>query len=69
MRGFLSCTISSSYVTGLGYYQRAIDVLLWGRNEWKDVPKHERGIIFEETFVVGIKRLLLSAALSVSLST
>jgi hypothetical protein len=37
------------------YYRRVLDLLEWGRTVWKDVPKSDRGVIFEDTFVTGVR--------------
>ncbi|EDR15294.1 uncharacterized protein LACBIDRAFT_291776 [Laccaria bicolor S238N-H82] len=49
------------HTAGVEFFSRAVDVLEWGRRVWKDVPKDDRGAIFEVTFVRGVKRLYLSA--------
>lgn len=49
------------HVAGVEFFTRAIDILEWGRRVWKDVPKDDRGAIFEVTFVRGVKRLYMSA--------
>lgn len=40
---------------------RALEVLRWGRKEWKDVSPVDRGVIFELTFVNGVRSLLVQA--------
>ncbi|RXW19116.1 hypothetical protein EST38_g6722 [Candolleomyces aberdarensis] len=39
----------------------ALDVLEWGRNQWPDVSKDDRGTIFEKNFIRGVKLMLLEA--------
>ncbi|EAU92339.1 hypothetical protein CC1G_00558 [Coprinopsis cinerea okayama7 len=38
-------------------YLNALNVLQWGREQWPDVPKNERGAVFERSFIRGVKRL------------
>ncbi|KAG5653892.1 hypothetical protein H0H81_009484 [Sphagnurus paluster] len=56
MRGFLQASLglpgsSSEFI------RHALDVLQWGSRLWKDVPREERGTIFDPTFIRGVKRL------------
>ncbi|KAJ2927285.1 hypothetical protein H1R20_g9809, partial [Candolleomyces eurysporus] len=39
----------------------ALDVLEWGRNQWPDVSKDDRGTIFEKSFIRAVKLMLLEA--------
>jgi hypothetical protein len=48
------------------FYRQAIEVLEWGARQWKDVPKDDRGAIFEPTFVRGIKKLYIKSLMRVS---
>ncbi|KAL1712720.1 hypothetical protein EV715DRAFT_259236 [Schizophyllum commune] len=40
---------------------RAVQLLAWGRETYKNVPKSERGAIFSDTFIIGVRRHLLEA--------
>ena len=53
-------------LVSLEYYGRVIDVLDWGRRVWHNVPKDDRGAIFQPTFLRGVKRMRLSALSEVS---
>lgn len=44
---------------GVEYYRRALDLVEWGRTVWKDVPKSSRGVIFEHSFLIGIRSLYI----------
>lgn len=48
---------------------RALEVLTWGRKEWKDVSPADRGVIFEITFVNGVRSLLVQAMQEVKSNT
>ncbi|KAF6754224.1 hypothetical protein DFP72DRAFT_899716 [Ephemerocybe angulata] len=41
------------------FYTNALDVLEWGRKTWPNAATHERGVIFEKTFIRGVKKLAL----------
>ncbi|KAF5344741.1 hypothetical protein D9758_015296 [Tetrapyrgos nigripes] len=71
MSGFLSTRIEPDFEVAIDHLQRALDVINWGREVWKDVPRKERGVIFTTTFKRGIWNMLLSATLQahVSIST
>ena len=45
---------------------RAVQLLAWGRETYKNVPKSERGAIFSDTFIIGVRRHLLEALIGVS---
>lgn len=47
-------------------YSRVVEVLDWGSRLWDDVPKEDRGAIFERTFIRGVKRLRIFAIQAVS---
>lgn len=66
MRAFLAGSGKRGlYDTALEFYRSAIEVLEWGRREWKNVSPDQRGVIFDETFVIGIKRLMLGTMMDV----
>jgi hypothetical protein len=66
MSGYLAGSGSRElYDAALEFYRSAIDVLEWGRREWKDVSPDQRGVIFDETFIIGIKRLMLHTMMEV----
>lgn len=50
---------------GVQYFIRALDLLEWGRNIWKNVPKSDRGAIFEDTFITGVRGLYLKMFMEV----
>lgn len=45
--------------------RKAITVLRWGASTWKDVPKEDRGSIFEPTFIFAARKLYLSSIIEV----
>ncbi|KAJ2917883.1 hypothetical protein MD484_g2579, partial [Candolleomyces efflorescens] len=42
-------------------FMNAVDVLEWGRNQWPDVSKDDRGAIFERGFIRSVKLMYLEA--------
>ncbi|KAF8332610.1 uncharacterized protein EI90DRAFT_3122362 [Cantharellus anzutake] len=47
----------AQYGQAVGLYKRALAVLDWGRKEWADANRKERGAIFDSTFVRGVRVL------------
>ncbi len=54
--------------SAVNWFTHAIDVIERGRTIWKDVPKDDRGAVFEATFLRGIKVLRLDSYLHVRLN-
>lgn len=46
-------------------YDKALAILKWGREQWKDVPKEDRGTVFEDSFVRGVRDMRLEAYMEV----
>ena len=53
------------HIAGVEFLRRALDVLEWGSREWKDVPYSDCGVIFELTFIRGVRRLYLDELMRV----
>ncbi|KAJ7109814.1 hypothetical protein C8R44DRAFT_263484 [Mycena epipterygia] len=66
MRGFVDSNIGVLNA-GLEFYQRILDVLEWGRRTWPNVSSQDRGVIFEDSFVRGIRRLYIPAVMGLYL--
>jgi hypothetical protein len=60
MRAFMEKS-AGNHIVGSDFYRHALDVLEWGRQTWPNVPKAERGVIFELSFVRTVKKLCLGA--------
>ncbi|KAG6874372.1 hypothetical protein C0995_015108 [Termitomyces sp. Mi166 len=56
MRGFLQAAFQTPGAT-TEFFSDALQVLEWGSRLWKNVPKSDRGAIFEPSFIRGVKRL------------
>jgi hypothetical protein len=65
MRGFIEGGMRGNHVVGEEFYRRTLDVIEWGRSVWKDVPRSDRGTIFDETFCRGVRAMHLEALMEV----
>src|SRR5438876_9868626 len=65
MRGFLEGGMRKNYVAREEFFRRAIDVIEWGRSAWKNVSRTERGAIFDETFLRGLRAMHMNALMEV----
>ncbi|RDB28672.1 Small glutamine-rich tetratricopeptide repeat-containing protein beta [Hypsizygus marmoreus] len=59
MRSFVQSAVTQ--VSTPEFYRHVLDVLDWGNRVWKDVPRDDRGTIFDLTFIRGVRRLYLNA--------
>ncbi|KAG1724346.1 hypothetical protein EDB19DRAFT_1858604 [Suillus lakei] len=58
MRGVLD-KLRGEPQAGIQFLKQAVDLLEWGRNIWKNVTNTDRGPIFEDTFVRGVRSMHL----------
>ncbi|KAJ3891677.1 hypothetical protein GG344DRAFT_46856 [Lentinula edodes] len=65
IQGFVQGGLYRNHIGHLEYMSRAIDIIKWGRELFKDVQKDVRGAIFEATFLRGLQTLHLAAFLEV----
>ncbi|KAK0469498.1 uncharacterized protein EV420DRAFT_1757239 [Desarmillaria tabescens] len=61
MRGSLGEKLKHDCAMKVEYLSRTLEILEWGRKTWSRVPKANRGAIFEETFIHGVRNMYLSA--------
>ncbi|KAJ7508705.1 hypothetical protein B0H11DRAFT_1966374 [Mycena galericulata] len=66
MRGFVDGNIGR-LTARVEFFKRILDVLDWGRRTFPNVSKEERGAIFEDSFIRGIRRLFIPAVLTLYL--
>ncbi|PSS37129.1 hypothetical protein PHLCEN_2v1002 [Hermanssonia centrifuga] len=64
MRGVFEC-LRDCPTAAVEFYSRSLEVLKWGQQAWRNVPKEKRGVIFEDTFIRGVRVLHLNAYLKV----
>ncbi|KAJ7116811.1 hypothetical protein C8R43DRAFT_902312, partial [Mycena crocata] len=62
MQGFLGGS-TGDQATAAEYFRRALDVIEWGRETWKDVPRADRGDIFDILFMRSVNRLFVAAVM------
>ena len=65
MRAFMSGGMSQDHDAAIQWYNNAIQVLERGQKLWHDVHSDDRGAIFKDTFVRGIRVLLLDEFMKV----
>ncbi|KAF9041911.1 hypothetical protein BDZ89DRAFT_1034726 [Hymenopellis radicata] len=61
MKGFVDGMVADQPAQKFEQFRNAITVLRWGAKIWKDIPREDRGAIFETTFINGVRRLYLDA--------
>jgi hypothetical protein len=59
--------LRGKYHVEVEFLSRALEVLEWGRTAWKKVPVKDRGVIFEDTFIQGLRAMHLNALREVRL--
>lgn len=69
MRGFMEEKFKNNIETALEFYTSALDVLQWGKELWKDVSFDDKGTVFRETFMRGVKCMRLDAFIAVQSSS
>jgi hypothetical protein len=66
MKASLKRALRQQPQVGVQYLRRALNLLEWGRTIWRDVPKDDRGAIFLDTFVTGLRGMYLRMFMEVS---
>ncbi|KII90584.1 hypothetical protein PLICRDRAFT_106955 [Plicaturopsis crispa FD-325 SS-3] len=61
LRGFLQGGLKQDHHIAVEFYDRAIEVLNWGRQVWRGVRAEDRGTVFEASFVRGVRHLRIEA--------
>ncbi|OAX35056.1 hypothetical protein K503DRAFT_851394 [Rhizopogon vinicolor AM-OR11-026] len=59
MKASLDGSVRQKPHSAVQHLKRALDLLEWGQTIWKDFPKSDRGTIFEDTFVAGVRAFYL----------
>ncbi|KAJ7193970.1 hypothetical protein GGX14DRAFT_477098 [Mycena pura] len=62
MQGFITGS-SGSHGVATENFRNALDVIVWGRETWKDVPRSLRGDVFDVIFMRQVKRLLVASVM------
>ena len=58
--------ITKKHSASLEFLGRALDMLRWGSETWKDAAQEDKGAIFVPTFIAGVHALYLEAYMDVS---
>ncbi|OBZ79655.1 Small glutamine-rich tetratricopeptide repeat-containing protein beta [Grifola frondosa] len=59
MRAFLESGLRSNHQLSSELYGRVVEILEWGRRAWKDVSRDDRGVVFEDSFLRGVRSMRL----------
>ncbi|KAG2143156.1 hypothetical protein BD769DRAFT_1037172 [Suillus cothurnatus] len=59
MRSMLESHLRGGPEVGIQFLKRAVDLLEWGRNIWKNVSNEDRGTIFQDTFLRSVRGMHL----------
>ena len=65
MRGFMHDTILNQSEFAVEFLSRALEVLRWGLQTWRDVPQEDKGAIFAPSFIQGVHSLYLQVFMKV----
>ena len=66
MRAFMENGLRGNPDSAVHFYGKALRVLDWGREAWKNVPKDDCGVIFQPTFIRGVRSLRINVLMEVS---
>ncbi|KAI9574032.1 hypothetical protein HD554DRAFT_582539 [Boletus coccyginus] len=61
MRAIFDKQLKNASHVAVERLKQTLELLHWGRQVWRDVSKDDRGVIFQDTFVVGVKVIYLDA--------
>ncbi|KAG6374418.1 hypothetical protein JVT61DRAFT_4455 [Boletus reticuloceps] len=64
MRAILDSKLRQAPHVAVERMKEILQILQWGRQIWRDVPKDDRGAVFQDTFVRGIKAIYLETLMS-----
>ncbi|KAF8126941.1 hypothetical protein EV363DRAFT_1346694 [Boletus edulis] len=64
MRAILDSKLRQAPHVAVERLKEILQILQWGRQIWRDVPKDDRGAVFQDTFVRGIKAIYLETLMS-----
>lgn len=65
MRGWVEGGLRGAKPVTVEWLGRALEVLDWGKRAWKNVSRTNRGVIFDSTFIRGVRSLHLDALMEV----
>lgn len=65
MQAFMAILFEENFTAAVEYYRHIIELLTWGRTVWRDVPSQDRGAIFKDTFLRGVRNMYIDALIGV----
>lgn len=65
MAAFVSSQFRHNPIGAAKFYEWAIQLLDEGRRVWKNVPKAQRGAIFDDTFARAVRGMYIGAYIQV----
>lgn len=65
MRAFMEGSFRSLHSLELEFLNTVLDILEWGRKVFRDIPREERGTVFDLTFVRGVRNMHLHALMEI----
>lgn len=66
MRAFMENGLRGNPSSAVHFYGQALKVLDWGRSAWRDLPTEDCGVIFQPTFIRGVRSLRIDVLMQVS---
>jgi hypothetical protein len=67
MRGWLGGGLTGAKPVTVEWLSRVLEVLDWGKIAWKNVSRTDRGVVFDSTFIRGVRSLHLNAFMEVGI--
>ncbi|KAJ3869181.1 hypothetical protein EV359DRAFT_77009 [Lentinula novae-zelandiae] len=64
--GFVISRVGNNFQLGVEFHRNALNMINWGRKVWRDVPKSERGVIFDLSFRRGVWNMYLDTLMGAS---
>ncbi|TFY83617.1 hypothetical protein EWM64_g403 [Hericium alpestre] len=61
MRASVEAGLKSKHAEAVAAYDKVLKVQRWGREEWKNISKDDRGAVFEDTLIRGVRCLRLDS--------
>ena len=68
LTGFIRGTVTKEYNVAVEYIGRALQLLKWGHETWKDASLEDKGVIFIDTFIQGVHALYIDTYFKVRFS-
>ncbi|KZV60726.1 TPR-like protein [Peniophora sp. CONT] len=60
-RAYLESGMTQKFDNAINLYDKVLRIMRWGRDEWPNASKDDRGAVLEDTYVLGVRRLRLGA--------